>query len=228
MAEKSAQLSLSQDNIESLKALQVGESVDLQITTPTSPRRVKTLYVGMDMPNCLIFQMPTTAKWISTRDLLTVGNDLVVRYVVEGDAGQVIAFRVKVLKLLSKPTGLLLTSFPQSIQSIGLRSEKRAQLGIPVAVKSPLFGDECKDATGIIVDVSEKGCRVAMPHNPEWPVLPAEKALSLVYVGEGNNIEISATVKNNKIEQDYNYYGLQFDENQRAVSQLLDRHVLLR
>lgn len=228
MAEKPAQLTLSRDNIESLKALHVGESIDLQITTPTSPRRVKTQYVGMDMPNCLIFQMPTTAKWMSTRDLLTVGNDLVVRYVVEGDAGQVIAFRVKVLKLLSKPSGLLFTSFPQTMQSIGLRSEKRAQPGIAVAVKSPLFGEESEDATGIIVDVSAKGCRVAMPINPDWPVLPPEEHITLIYVGDGNDIELSATVKNNKVEQDYNYYGLQFDDNQDAILQLLDRHVLLR
>ncbi|GGW88299.1 flagellar brake domain-containing protein [Alteromonas halophila] len=228
MAEKNAQLALSRDNIESLKALEVGEAIDLQITTPTSPRRVKTLYVGMDIPNCLIFQMPTTAKWISTRDLLTVGNDLVVRYVLEGDSGQVIAFRVKVLKLLSKPTGLLITSFPQSLQSIGLRSEKRAQPGIAVAVKSPQFGEGSKDATGIIVDVSFKGCRVAMPINPDWPMLSADEKITLIYFGEGNNIEISATIKNIKVEQEYNYYGLQFDENQKSVTQLLDRHVLLR
>ncbi|MEW9796841.1 flagellar brake domain-containing protein [Alteromonas sp. CYL-A6] len=227
MPEQSSQLTLSRDNIESLKTLTPGDTIDLQITTPTSPRRVKTQYVGMDLPNCMIFQMPTNAKWLSIRDLLPVGNDLVIRHVIEGDAGQVIAFRVKVLKLLSRPSGLLFTTFPSSMQAIGLRAERRSQPGIAVVVKSPAFGKSQEDATGIIVDVSAKGCRVAMPVNPEAPVLEADEAITLAYVVEGENVDITATIKNSKIEKETIFYGIQFDEGQKAVNTLLQRHVLL-
>ena len=127
---------ISADGLMSLRTLDPGDIVDLQISMPAAPKRVKTEYVGMLVDECLLFHIPTSAKWITIRDALTVGNDIVVRSVLEGSAGQVIAFRVKVLKLISKPSGLLVTSFPKRIESIGLRAAKRAQLGIAVNLKA--------------------------------------------------------------------------------------------
>lgn len=226
MPEKPVGNQLSRENIESLRSLAPGSVVDLQITTPTAPRRVRTSYIGMELANCMIFQMPTSAKWISVRDLLTVSNELVVRYVLEGDAGQVIAFRVKVLKLLSKPSGLLITSFPSSIESLGLRSNKRAQPGIAVSVTSEIFPDSEK-VTGIIVDISSEGCRIALPIKPEWPVMIDDTPITLLYSTDGNEMKINAMVKNHRAESDFVYYGLKFDAGDSSVNELLSRHTLI-
>ncbi len=226
MADKSLSDQLSKDDIENLRSLKPGTVVDLQVTTPTAPKRVRVAYVGMEIPNCLIFQVPTTAKWMTVRDLLVVDNDLVVRYVLEGTVGQVIAFRTSVLKLLSKPSGLLITSFPDRVESIGLRSSKRAQPGIAVSVSSDVVSSGTK-TTGIVVDISNKGCRLAMPVNPDWPILEEGSKLSLNFrVGEQENTLI-ASVKNQHPEEDFVYYGLQFDNDEKAVSAVLAKHTLI-
>ncbi|WP_218311063.1 flagellar brake domain-containing protein [Alteromonas antoniana] len=219
-------VTLSRDDIQSLKDLVPGTTIDLQITTPTSPKRVKTYYVGMDIPNCMIFQMPTTAKWTFVRDLLLPDNSIVVRYILEGDTGQVIAFRVKVLKLLSHPTGLLLTTFPSTIQTLGLRAVKRAQPGIAVAVDAEGI-ESLSDVTGIIVDVSTNGCRIAMPVKPDWPVLASNQQVSIGYKLDGEKVLIKGQIKNNSLEQEYVYYGIQFDKDQKSVEKLLQRHILI-
>lgn len=219
-------ITLSRDDIQSLKDLVPGTSIDLQITTPTSPKRVKTYYVGMDIPNCMIFQMPVAAKWTFVRDLLLPDNSIVVRYILEGDSGKVIAFRVKVLKLLSHPTGLLLTTFPSAIQTLGLRAVKRAQPGIAVDVDAEGI-ETLSNVTGIIVDVSTNGCRIAMPVKPDWPVLDSNQTVSIGYKLDGDKVQIKGQIKNNSLEKEYVYYGVQFDKDQKSVEKLLQRHILI-
>lgn len=226
MSDNSSSNQLNREDIEYLRALLPGTMVDLQVTTPTAPKRVRTAYVGMELATCMIFQMPTSARWISVRDLLTVGNEIVVRYVLEGSAGQVIAFRVNVLKLLSKPSGLLITSFPTKVESIGLRAKKRTQPGIAVDVTSKAFPSSEK-VTGIIVDISSNGCRIALPIKPDWPVMDAETPLTLAFINDGNEFTIEAIVKNQRPESDFVYYGLKFENDDESVEVLLSRHTLI-
>ncbi len=90
MADKIQSDLLNEDNLESLRTLVPGDIVDLQIAMPAAPKRVKTDYVGMLTDECLLFHIPTSAKWITVRDALTVGNEVVVRSILEGDTGQVL------------------------------------------------------------------------------------------------------------------------------------------
>lgn len=226
MAELGTSHQLKREDIEVLRALAPGTVVDLQITTPTAPKRVRVAYVGMEIPNCLIFQIPTSAKWMTTRDLLFVDNELVIRFVLEGNAGQVVAFRVGVLKLLSKPTGLLITSFPTRLESIGLRSSKRAHPGIAVSVTADLMPN-IESATGIIVDISRKGCKMALPVKPDWPILKENTMLTMAFHADGEETAIKAAVKNYKSEADFVYYGLQFKSEDKALNDVLSRHTLI-
>ena len=217
---------ISADSLMSLRTLDPGDIVDLQISMPAAPKRVKTEYVGMLVDECLLFHIPTSAKWITIRDALTVGNDIVVRSVLEGSAGQVIAFRVKVLKLISKPSGLLVTSFPKRIESIGLRAAKRAQLGIAVKLKASVYPED-ETVSGIIVDISSKGCKVALQLKPNWEVMIDDSEVHLVYNLDGKDISLNAKVKNHKLEKDIVYYGLAFECDDKLVKTLLSRHTLL-
>ena len=226
MAEKIQSDLLSEDNLESLRTLVPGDIVDLQITMPAAPKRVKTDYVGMLTDECLLFHIPTSAKWITVRDALTVGNEVVVRSILEGDTGQVIAFKVKVLKLLAKPSGLLITTFPKRIESIGLRAVKRAQLGVSVTLESEVFPDD-ENVTGIIIDLSGKGCKVALQVKPNWPVMLDEAEVRLNYSLDGKEVALTARVKNHKLESDMVYYGLAFTCDEKLIKTLLSRHTLL-
>ncbi|MBJ2129324.1 flagellar brake protein [Alteromonas sp. IB21] len=226
MAEKIQSSLLNEESLDSLRTLVPGDTVDLQIAMPAAPKRVKTDYIGMLIDECLLFHVPTSAKWITVRDALTVGNDVVVRSVLEGDTGQVIAFKVKVLKLLSKPSGLLITTFPKRIESIGLRSVKRAQLGVSVTLDAGVYPND-ENVTGIIVDLSEKGAKVALQAKPNWPIMIDESDVKINYSLDGKEVVLTAKVKNHKIENDVVYYGLAFTCEEKLIKTLLARHTLL-
>ena len=226
MAEKIQSSLLSNEGFESLRTLVPGDTVDLQIAMPAAPKRVRTDYIGMLIDECLLFHIPTSAKWITVRDALTVGNDVVVRSVLEGDTGQVIAFKVKVLKLISKPSGLLVTSFPKRIESIGLRSVKRAQLGVSVTLDADVYPSD-ENVSGIIIDLSLKGCKVALQAKPNWPVMLDEAEVTLNYSLDGKEVALSAKVKNHKLESNMVYYGLAFTCDEKLIKTLLSRHTLL-
>ena len=147
-----ANVSLTREHIECLKALVPGTSVDLQVSTPTSPKRLKTQYAGMLMSQCVILQMPSEAKFGMVRDLLNTDVDVVVRYVLEGSAGQVIAFKAKVIRVLSKPIPMLLLTFPNVVQTMGLRAEKRLPPGIVSTINVKTEENE-HQINGLIVDV---------------------------------------------------------------------------
>ncbi|MCW8092227.1 flagellar brake protein [Alteromonas sp. ASW11-130] len=217
---------LTSDDIQWLRALQPSTTVDIQITTPTSPKRVKTQYIGMDAPHGILFQVPNSPSWKFTRDLLTPGNNIVVRYVLEGGVGHVIAFRVKVIKLITKPFGILITTFPKSLQTFGLREEKRAQPGIAVDIQTAKPQGDTK-IHGIIVDVSSKGCRVALAIHPDYPLFEPEENITLQYESGGKPISIEGKVKNKNSDREHHYYGIRFAENQSTVHKLLEKHILI-
>jgi len=226
MVERTSTKTISEEDFEALNAFQPGDVVDLEITMPTASKRVKTEYLGMHTNDCMMFHIPTSSKWITVRDALTVDNDIVVRSIVEGSTGQVIAYRVKVLKLLSKPAGILITSFPSRIQRIGLRASTRSLPGVAINIKSEVFeGDE--GASGIIVDLSKHGCKVGLQVKPEWPILIDNTEITLVYMLNGEAVEIKAMVKNHKLDNRIVYYGLKFQSGDAMIGELLARHTLV-
>ncbi|MBU2976939.1 PilZ domain-containing protein [Alteromonas sp. C1M14] len=228
MANKAAP-ALNKQDIAILQTLAPGTVVDLQIDTPTAPQRLKTFYVGMDIPNGFIFQVPNSHKWANIRDQLVTGNSVVVRFVIEGEFGQVIAFKVDILKCFSKPISILITDFPSTIQSRGLRAEKRSQPGIPVSVlidEGQAASDKSK-IKGLIVDVSKKGCKLAITKESEAVALSVNKNITLGCKLDGETIKIEALVKNITEDKRYRYHGIQFSDEQGSVDVLLERHILL-
>ena len=220
-----ANVSLTREHIDCLKALVPGTSVDLQISTPTSPKRVKTTYVGLMMSQCVIVQVPQEAKFGMVRDLLNNGVDVVVRYVLEGDAGQVIAFKAQVIRVLSNPVPMLLLTFPKVVQTIGLRAEKRLPPGI-VSTIDIANEDKSHQINGLIVDVSNTGCRLAIAVAPEMDGLAEEQQITVTIPIEDDELKIAATVKNIKRDFDYVYYGLHFEQQDKLIDQLMERYFL--
>ena len=205
-----------------LSGMRSGAVVDLQITTPTAPKRAKTTFVGMDAPHGLIFSIPASPKWASTRDLLLPGNSLVVRHVLEGELGTVIAFRVSVLRMLHSPLSILLTSFPHQVEFQGLREEKRGQPGIAVHVSHG--GQDNIEA--IIIDVSRKGCRLAISQARAFTKESGNNKLTLTCHMDGKDITIATAIKNHTTGHAYSYYGLAFEGPAEQVEALLERHSL--
>lgn len=211
----------------SLKALQPGAVVDLQISTPTSPKRVKTTYVGMDFPRCMVFQFPNVNKYGVMKDVLYPENTVIIRYVLEGSSGQVIAFKAKVNHIQSKPSNLFFTTCPVALQSLGLRSEKRASPGIAAELT---FGEGSDGLKALIVDVSQNGCRLALEQQVleklDASQLEAETELTLCVDLSEKTIILKGNIRNSKQQDGYLFLGIQFQSANSDVDVLLKRHII--
>ncbi len=219
--------SLSAVDLASLRALQPGTMVDLQISTPTRPKRVKTQYVGIDYPRCMVFQFPNMNKYGVLKDVLYPENTVIVRYVLEGESGQIIAFKVKVNHIQSKPSSLFFTTIPQSLQSLGLRAEKRNSPGIAAELT---IGEGVEAAKSLIVDVSQNGCRVLLDQTQvaEKPTdeMAVDSPVTLCIDLSDKTIILKGNIKNVKKESGHLYIGIQFDSSNADVDVLLERHII--
>ncbi|HCB15988.1 MAG TPA: flagellar brake protein [Alteromonas sp.] len=224
MMPKQKKILLSSADINSLQSLMPGSMVDLQISTPTAPKRVKTSYIGADVPNCLLFQVPSESRWGYLRDVLVPDNEVVLRYVLEGDEGKVIAFRSHVIKVITHPVPILFVAMPESLQTLALRKHKRWTPGIQARV-SASDDKQTLSTDCMIVDVSFQGCRCVLESSPEFPILENGKTIQLKIAEDKENV-IKGIIKNSSTIQTRVFYGVQFAADAEIVKKLLDRFIV--
>jgi hypothetical protein len=226
MAPKSTKAILTNQDEQHLKALRPGDIVDLQISTPTASKRVKTGFIGLDIPHCLIFQIPSQSKWGYLRDVLVPEAELVIRYVLEGEEGKVIAFKANVIRILAPPTPMLLTTVPPGVQTLPLRSEKRCAPGIYVQITRTLEKGNSVSTDGLIVDVSLNGCRMVMELDPDFPQLDVDDEIIITINLAHKATEITALIKNTRSELKRLSYGVQFTSEENVIEKLIQQYVL--
>ncbi|OFI35112.1 hypothetical protein BFC17_16325 [Alteromonas lipolytica] len=217
-------MSLNSADIHSLQSLMPGSVVDLQISTPTAPKRVKTGYIGGDFPHCLLFQVPAESRWGYLGDVLVPDNEVVIRYVLEGGEGKVIAFRSKVIKVIKHPVAILFVQLPTMLQTLALRKHKRWTPGIQAQINT--VGEKDTLSSGcMIVDVSLQGCRCVLESRDDFPLLDNGKTIHLSLASETDQ-NIKGIIKNSRSTEDKAFYGVQFTANEEVVKKLLDRFII--
>ncbi|WP_211236455.1 PilZ domain-containing protein [Marinomonas ushuaiensis] len=127
--------------------------VDLEILTPTSSKRVKTEFVGLLENQFIILNYPSTARLAKAADYLPDGATVVVRALIEGDGGQIIAFRQLLLTISFRPSRLLFIAYPKQVQLFSLRSQTR----VPTLLPAKLKLSNGLELTGLIKDISLTG-----------------------------------------------------------------------
>ena len=221
MAILKEKVGLSNEDLRKLKAMKPGMPLDLQVVSPTATKRVRTEFIGMDGMRCLIIKFPDESKWGSLRDAIYADNSMVVRYILEEATGEIIAFKVKITLVLSKPGNYVFTTFPLSIQSHDLRAEQRAQTQIPVALIDGMTDDALAD--GMIVDLSNSGCRVGVKRAQQKHKLLAKQKIKL-QIRKGQEVEwLTGTIMNARNDEVDNYYGIKFEASEAVVEALLSR-----
>ncbi len=88
---------LTNEDLRKIRFMRPGRPLDLQLTTATTVKRVRTEFVGMDGTRCMIFRYPDEGKWGSLGDGIFKDKAVVARYILEDDTGEIIAFKVKVI-----------------------------------------------------------------------------------------------------------------------------------
>jgi len=144
---------MKRTNIDKLHQLTPGSMVDLEILTPTSSKRVKTEFVGLLENQFIILNYPSATRLPKAVDYLPDGATVVIRALIEGDGGQIIAFRQLLLTISFRPARLLFISYPKQVQLFSLRSQTRIPTLLPAKLKLP----DGLELTGLIKDISLTG-----------------------------------------------------------------------
>jgi hypothetical protein len=114
-------------NLEKLNQLITGGMVDLEILTPTGSKRIKTEFVGLLENRFIILNYPSAKRLPAAADYLRDGVMVVIRALIEGSGGQIIAFRQKIMSVASHPARLVFIKYPKQVQLFALRSQTRIQ-----------------------------------------------------------------------------------------------------
>lgn len=213
---------LTNEDLRKLRSMRPGMPLDLQVVSPTATKRVRTEFIGMEGTRCLIIKFPDEGKWGNLRDAIYPDNSMVVRYILEDETGEIVAFKVKITLVLSKPGNYVFTTFPLSLQSHELRAETRSQTQVPVTLleastNTPL----CK---GTLMDLSNSGCRVGVNKKAQKVAIATKQKLKiLIKLNDGSSKSLVGTVMNLRTDEVTNFFGVKFEESESAVEALLAR-----
>ncbi len=196
----------------------------MQLIAHAQPVRLKTIYFGTDGQHCLFFKYPASTELVNTTQLLEPDMHLVIRYFLDEPYGEVVAFKARILKVIHSPLPMVITSFPSALQKLGLRAEKRAISGVPVEVV--LDEQEHKEVEGLIVDISQNGCKLLIPFKTVLQVIESDEKITLCVELAERTLLLTARVKNVRIEKDYHAYGIQFESHDNQLERLLERYMI--
>jgi len=214
---------LSSADANKLRGLKPGVAIDFQLTFPNTTRRVRSEFIGADDRKILIFKFPDEKKYGPLRDGLYVDATIVVRLVLE-ETGEILAFKGKVKAITMSPIHAVWVLFPDVIQLQSLRANKRSQVRVPCELHSAKQG---RLATGVVLDISASGCRVAVVRKGNPKV--ENKAISLEINAPGGNsdFDIKSEIMNVRMDETHFYYGLRFEDDHLAIDGLLERLMVI-
>lgn len=226
MAILQEKVGLTNADLRKIKSMRPGRPVDLQISTNSGIKRVRSEFIGMDGKRCLIIKFPDERKWGRLKDAIFKDTSLVMRYILEDDTGEIIAFKVKVLLIATTPSDLIFTSFPLAIQSHDLRAEPRAQTSIAAKLDYADSGVGLCDC--VVVDISSKGCRVKIDKKGLIDKPELNKLVNISFAGTADKgLMLVGTLLSSKADEVSWYYGMKFDTSEEDVKSLLRDMMLI-
>lgn len=215
---------ISVADINALLCLLPNTEADMQLIAHAQPVRLKTSYFGTDGKQCLFFSYPPSTDSTNTTQLIEADTQVVIRYVLDEPFGEVIAFKVRVLKVLHSPLPMLITTFPSALQKLGLRSAKRAISGVPVEVVLDAQDNQTLD--GLIVDFSSSGCKLVFSSKTVLQAIAISETITLCIELSERTLLLTGKVKNVRIEKDYHAYGVSFEGDDNQLERLLERYMI--
>ncbi|GGO70368.1 flagellar brake domain-containing protein [Bowmanella pacifica] len=220
MAILNEKVGLSNSDLRKLRSMRPGMVLDVQVKSPNAAKRVRTEFVGMDGTRCIILRYPDEAKWGNLKDAIYTDNSIIVRFILEDETGEVIAFKSRILLVATKPTPLVFISFPMAIQNQGLRSDKRTSTRTPVELATAETGAPLFD--GVVLDISASGCRIGIKRAVQGDNKLTGKNLLLSIRPQKDSVyRLKGQVMNHKADELYSYYGVKFESGEEQINPLL-------
>jgi hypothetical protein len=226
MAILQEKVGLTNEDLRKIRSMRPGRPVDLQLTTASTTKRVRTEYVGMDGTRCMIFRYPDEGKWGSLGDGIFKDKSIIARYILEDDTGEIIAFKVKIILVATKPSNLIFTSFPLIIQSHDLRIEPRANTRIATS----MFDAESESVIcdSVVLDISVHGCRMSIDKGVSGTKPKLRQVVKMYLAGsQDKKTFLTGTIMNSKSDEVSLFYGVKFETPEEEVNQLLQDLMLV-
>jgi hypothetical protein len=226
MAILQEKVGLTNEDLRKLRSMRPGRPLDLQLTTVSTTKRVRTDFVGMDGSRCMIFRYPDEGKWGALADGIFKDKAMIARYILEDDTGEIIAFKVKVILVTSKPSHLIFTSFPLNIQTHNLRAEHRSQTRI--ATKMLDAKSDLAICDSVVLDISMNGCRMSVDKLGSDTKPNLRQVVKMYFAAsKDKKTFLTGTVMNSKSDGVSMYYGVKFETPEEEVNQLLQDLMLV-
>ncbi|MCL2103064.1 MAG: flagellar brake protein [Syntrophorhabdaceae bacterium] len=177
--------------------------------------RIVADLVGMVHFEYLILRMP----WVpGIRTRLVDGISATVRLVSQGE---LCGFQSPILTHVANPSLLLFLEYPETIEKLVLRRDKRVQCVLPA-----LLNSRHGDANGIIVDLSRSGCRIAVDTQDctefRQTVLEDTLTLRAPLNPDGAPVSVTCTVRNVSSDANRMQLGLSFTDAGKDFWDALD------
>ena len=109
---------------EFINHLTPGKVIDLQLGNSTIVR-IKPSVIGMDLGNFLLVKFPSKLNAAEYKDVLIPGTGVIVRYILEGEHGECVAFSTTIQDVSMKPNRLIFLNYPTRIENRQLRTFQR-------------------------------------------------------------------------------------------------------
>ncbi|HEA19021.1 MAG: flagellar brake protein [Pseudoalteromonas prydzensis] len=194
-----------------------GKIIDIQFTNPLTVRFKLTL-IGYEAGKYLILKYPPQAKNNQYSDVLKEGNGAIVRYIVEGERGECVAFSTTILAIAFRPEKLIYLAYPKQIESRQLREVNRLQTHIPakISINKDQHYDSENLLQGIIIDISATGCRFTVHVNSGFLALKKRQVfVHLLSPIDNESVVISAHIRNNQMQGNRLNVGIEFAESEQ-------------
>lgn len=146
------------------------------------------------------------------------GTPCTVSYLHEG---KLVGYRSEIRDLLTAPVPLLFMAYPKAVEEMHLRKHVRVSSNEPILLMrtDPGHSSETSLPTsdyfgGLLKDLSEGGCSVALVKRPAWLCPGSTVRLEFELPGLGHITNLTGVVKNSDVRYGSEMIGIEFRFNE--------------
>ncbi len=207
-----------------LSFLRPGMMLHVEVVTPAGVRsKMKLALIGYQIHDFLLLQYPDPKRWGDKFDLLREGYDIIVRVLVEDELGSVMAFKSQIITTVSRPTKMLVMSYPSLVQRQPLRAERRLPTKLAARVR---YGTQI--LSGQVLDISAHGCRVRLADPVQNSAFKGQQMTILVENANKSELfKLLGVVCNQKEESGLWSIGIKLDPSvSQHIEQLFEKMLI--
>lgn len=146
------------------------------------------------------------------------GTPCTVSYLLEG---KLVGYRSEIRDLISSPVPLLFIAYPKTVEEMHLRKHVRVSSNEPILLMRT-DGGHASESTlpttdyfgGLLKDLSEGGCSVALVQRPAWLRPGSTVRLEFELPGLGHITNLTGVVKNADVRHGSEMIGIEFRFNE--------------